>query len=112
MLRSPRLDSSTRYCGTSTQQVSTHVPPHAGSVGLPQWASPGGHGFSSSGTMHDDRSNNMNSTSFSCGVVGPLEHSFGKVVPEFEEFETWKSLKTTRPHCMSGVAVIGVLNVR
>src|SRR5215472_8895095 len=54
----------------------------------------------------------LNSRSFSCGVMAPLEHSFGKVtlvVFAVPGSSTWYSLKRTRPHWFC--APMGVLKV-
>src|SRR4051812_48451394 len=52
-----------------------------------------------SGVTQDDRSNSMNSSSFSCGVIAPAGHSAGNVLPPLAAaFSTWKSENTTRPH--------------
>jgi hypothetical protein len=55
----------------------------------------------------------MNSSTFSCGVSGAsAPHSVGNVMPVLAaEFATWKSLNSTRPHCMASGVPIGVLNV-
>ena len=65
------------------------------------------------GVTHDPRSKIMNSSSFSCAVIGFESHSagkwtFGLVLVLF----TWKSLNSTRPHCASDCAPTGVLNVK
>src|SRR5262245_21923581 len=69
----------------------------------------------SGGPTHEARSNNMNSSVFSCAVIVPALHSFGNVEPPDEASDTWKSLYSTRPHCVvgagSGAYAIGVSNV-
>jgi len=44
----------------------------------------------------------MKSRIFSCGVSALLLHSLGNLAPLVSELVTWKSLKTTRPHCFIG----------
>ena len=44
----------------------------------------------------------MNSSVFSCGDIVPVLHSFGNVTPDDRASETWKSLYSTRPHCVVG----------
>ncbi len=57
-------------------------------------------------------SKSMNSSTFSCGVSGvSAPHSVGKVMFWFAEFATWKSLNSTRPHCIASGVPTGVLNV-
>src|SRR4051794_40502420 len=62
-----------------------------------------------SGAMHDDKSNSMNSSTFSCGVIGeaPL-HSPGKRPLALPPVLTWKSEYRTRPHCWAGILPHGV----
>src|SRR5271163_4741103 len=56
-----------------------------------------------SGTTHELRSKIMNSSSFSCALMAPAAHSAGKIIPfESPTFSTWKSSKSTRPHCCAG----------
>ena len=57
--------------------------------------------------MHDARSSIMNSSTFSCAVIGPVQYS--GVVP-LAGWLTWKPLNTTRPHCWSAGEPTGVLN--
>ncbi len=65
-----------------------------------------------SGVMQELRSKIMNSRSFSCGVIGPPAHSAGKIMPsESPTFSTWKSSKSTRPHCWLAGTPMGVLKV-
>jgi predicted Rossmann-fold nucleotide-binding protein len=57
----------------------------------------GGGGWS--GVMQLVRSNSMNASTFSCGVIGVLLHSLGNVALPVALFVvTWKLLKSTRPH--------------
>ena len=61
--------------------------------------------------MHEERSKIRYSNTFSCGVItAAVPHCAGKV-PLPLMLLTWKSLKSTRPHWFSGVAVVGVLKV-
>ncbi len=65
-----------------------------------------------SGVMHDVRSKSKNSSTFSCGViVAGSPHSSGNLSAPDPPVLTWKSENITRPHCASGAAPTGVLNV-
>src|SRR3954469_9938636 len=52
----------------------------------------------------DDTSKSMNTSAFSCGVIAPPAQSCGNTwlapVPISAVAVTWKSLNTTRPHCV------------
>ena len=72
-----------------------------------------------SGATQEPRSKIMNSSNFSCGVMAPPGHSFGKATPLSRPMpvvtaSTWKSSKSTLPHCevpASADMETGVLNV-
>ena len=58
----------------------------------------------SSGITHEERSNSMNSSAFSCGVSAVVRQPFGNgCLPNpTASPPTCRSLITTRPHCCSG----------
>ena len=66
-----------------------------------------------SGSTHEARSKSMNSSTFSCGVSGARRCTrVGKRdVLVAAASLTWKSLKSTRPHCFAAGVPTGVLNV-
>lgn len=58
--------------------------------------------------IHDARSSIMNSSTFSWGLIVPVQYS-GVVV--MVNLFTWKPLKMTRPHCSATGAATGVLKL-
>ena len=73
----------------------------------------GGVGGALSLWMQDDRSKSMNSSAFSCAERSPVLHDCGNgLFPGvFADALTWKSLNTTRPHCIGSGTSVGVLKV-
>src|SRR5258708_2089729 len=61
---------------------------------------------------HADKSNSMNTSAFSCGVMPWVMQPVGNGLPARSPDETWMSLNTTRPHILSSSAPTGALNVK
>src|SRR5947209_5572712 len=64
------------------------------------------------GRRQEPRSKIMNSSIFSWAVIVPPGHSLGKIEPvSAATFSTWKSSKSTRPHCDEAWVPTGVSKV-